>query len=62
MTDQTSRAKAKAQSSVGTATQPLPSEAISKALREQYEAVLAEPVPESLLALLDALEKRELES
>jgi len=62
MTDQTSRTENKPQPVTGIATRRLQGEAIGKALREQYEAVLAEPVPDAILALLDSLEKRELGS
>ncbi|OYU71124.1 MAG: hypothetical protein CFE28_14660 [Alphaproteobacteria bacterium PA2] len=37
----------------------LQGEVIGKVLREQYETVLAEPVPSELLDLLDALERGE---
>ena len=62
MTDQTASAASKSPPAVGPMTRRLQGETIGKALREQYESVLAEPVPNELLALLDALERRETES
>ena len=59
MTDQTSSAEHKAQTTPAMATRRLQGEAIGRALRAQYDAVLAEPVPADLLDLLDALDKRD---
>jgi Anti-sigma factor NepR len=60
--DQTSKAETDPAPAIGPATRRLQGETIGKVLREQYESVLAEPVPGELLALLDALERRETES
>ncbi len=34
---------------------------IGQALRKQFETILTEPVPEDLIALLDELERREVQ-
>jgi hypothetical protein len=35
---------------------------IGKVLRKQFEVILTEPVPQDLIALLDELERREVET
>lgn len=37
-------------------------EVIGEALRKQFQTILIEPVPDDLIALLDELERREIES
>ena len=62
MTEQTSNAENSTPPVISPATRRLQGETLGKVLREQYESVLAEPVPDELLALLEALERQETES